>query len=295
MVYFFSQYLYFMRRPSLSIIIPTFNRGELLKRAVQSVVRQSLPCDEIIVVDDGSTDNTRDIIATFKSEGVPLHYHYQENKGPAAARNLGIKKSVGEYIGFLDSDDHFHRKKLERQFAELCRNKEYLISHTYEKWYRRGVHLNQKKIHIPRHGMIFDHCLQLCAVGMSTVLMKRKLFDYVGLFDEFFRCCEDYDFWLRVSCKYPFLLIPERLTIKEGGREDQLSCQYRVGMDRLRVRAIENLLREQVLSESQRKLAILELIKKAQIYGAGCKKHNNSKEADHYFYLAEKYRKKLNG
>ena len=278
---------------SLSIIIPTFNRAERLKKAIQSVLRQSQPCNEIIVVDDGSCDATRKVVEEFENRNTPLKYYYQENKGPAAARNLGIEKSECDFIAFLDSDDHFHKKKIEKQYCELQKNSDYLISHTYEKWYRRGVHLNQKKIHIPRHGMIFDHCLQLCAVGMSTVMVRKELFDKVGLFDESFRCCEDYDFWLRVSYRYPFLLVPEKLTIKEGGREDQVSCQYRVGMDKLRVYAIEKLLKDKVLDEPQTVLAIEELIKKAQIYGSGCKKHGNIQEADFFLNLAKRYKTKF--
>ena len=278
---------------SLSIIIPTFNRAERLKKAIQSVLKQSQPCDEIIVVDDGSCDATRKVVEEFENRNTPLKYYYQKNKGPAAARNLGIEKSECDFIAFLDSDDHFHKNKIEKQYCELQKNNDYLISHTYEKWYMRGVHLNQKKIHIPMHGMIFDHCLQLCAVGMSTVMVRKELFDKVGLFDESFRCCEDYDFWLRVSYRYPFLLVPEKLTIKEGGREDQVSCQYRIGMDKLRVYAIEKLLEDKVLDEPQTVLAIEELIKKAQIYGSGCEKHGNIQEADFFLNLAKRYKTKF--
>ncbi len=273
----------------ISVIIPTFNRVDYLKRAIFSVQRQSAQCQEIVVVDDGSTDSTQDFILQLAKKDKRIKYLFQENNGPAAARNLGIKNCSGDYIAFLDSDDHWHKRKLEVQYKRLFQAKEYLISHTYEKWFRRGVHLNQKKIHIPRDGDIFEHCLQLCAVGMSTVMVKRELFELVGYFDETMRCCEDYDLWLRVSCNYNFLLIPEKLTIKEGGREDQVSYQYRIGMDKLRIKALQKLISSNELSSSQYKFASQELVKKAQIFGKGCVKHNNLEEGQYYLNLAKKF------
>lgn len=273
----------------VSVIIPTFNRVDYLQRAVESVLKQSVPCHEIIVVDDGSTDATKDFVFNIAQKDRRIKYFFQENKGPAAARNLGIQKSKCDYIAFLDSDDHWHKKKLEIQYSQLSQNSNFFISHTYEKWFRRGKHLNQKKIHIPRDGNIFDHCLQICAVGMSTVMVKRELFDLIGYFDEMLRCCEDYDFWLRTSCRYQFLLVPERLTIKEGGRDDQVSYQYRVGMDKLRIASLLKLISNDQLNSSQKQLAVEELVKKAQIYGKGCVKHNNLEEGHYYLKLAENF------
>lgn len=273
----------------VSVIIPTFNRVTYLERALLSVQKQSASCSEIIIVDDGSTDSTKNYVLKKTARDSRIKYFFQENKGPAAARNLGILKSKYNYIAFLDSDDHWHKKKLDIQYNNLFQNKEYLISHTFEKWFRRGKHLNQKKIHIPRNGNVFDHCLQLCAVGVSTVMAKKELFDSIGYFDETMRCCEDYDFWLRVSCKEPFLLISERLTIKEGGRDDQVSYQYRVGMDRLRIEALLKLIHSDDLSSLQKRLVTEELVKKAQIYGNGCVKHSNLEEGNYYLNLAEKY------
>ncbi len=275
----------------ISVVIPTFNRVELLKRALRSVVKQTLQCSEIIVVDDGSTDSTLCFLNELLCSGkIVLKVIRQGSAGPAAARNAGIKCAANEYIAFLDSDDHWHKRKIELQYKVFVENPEYMISHTKEKWLRRGVHLNQKKKHIPRQGNIFDHCLQLCAVGMSTVMVKKALFQKVGLFDESLHCCEDYDFWLRVSCKFPFLLIDTPLTVKEGGREDQISWIFRLGMDRMRIYAIKNIIDSKTLSEEQCLLAVDELGKKCTVFGRGCIKHGKNETGEYYLELAELYK-----
>ena len=272
----------------VSVIIPTYNREKLLHRALRSVIQQRLSCDEIIVVDDGSVDDSRGVVQQIASQSaVKVRYIYQENKGPAAARNRGIKEAKFEYLAFLDSDDHWQKKKLTLQVEALNQNPGYLISHTGERWLRRGKHLNQKKKHQPGHGDIFQHCLQLCAVGMSTVMVQKTFFEHVGLFNEDLRCCEDYDLWLRSSCRVPFLLVDQPLTVKEGGRDDQVSFQYRVGMDKLRILSIKDLLDTQILSQEQESLAFLELRRKSLVYGRGCVKHGRAEEGKTYLNLAD--------
>jgi glycosyltransferase involved in cell wall biosynthesis len=278
----------------ISVIIPTYNRAGFLGRALASVKRQTRRCDEIIVVDDGSDDDTRDCVQEFASNClIPLHYICQINKGPAAARNLGIKSAKHSYLTFLDSDDHWNKKKLDLQYKALEANPEILISHTKERWLRRGEHLNQKKIHQPGNGDIFKHCLQLCAVGMSTVMVRKELFNTIGIFNEAFRCCEDYDLWLRVSSQFPFFLIDTPLTVKEGGREDQVSYQYRIGMDRLRIAAILDLLKKGALREEQIKWTLEELQRKCQVYGMGCLKHEREQEGESYLDIEKWSRKCL--
>jgi glycosyltransferase involved in cell wall biosynthesis len=275
----------------ISVIIPTYNRVQLIGRALDSVLGQTAKCSEIIVIDDGSTDGTFDFLNELTSiSEIPLKILQQGNKGPAAARNCGIKYAKNEYIAFLDSDDHWYKRKIKTQFKVLTENPEYLISHTKEKWLRRGIYLNQKKKHIPRHGNIFDHCLELCGVGMSTVMVKKSLFDQVGLFDETLRCCEDYDFWLRVSCKFPFYLIELPLTVKEGGRDDQVSCIYRIGMDRIRIYAMKKIIDSKILDEKQHYLALEQLIRKCTVFGKGCLKHGKRESGTYYLELAESYK-----
>ncbi len=273
---------------SVSVIIPTLNRANYLQRAVQSVYLQKNFNGEIIIIDDGSTDSTTEVVAGMKCN-FPIIYRYIENCGPAAARNLGVELSSFQILAFLDSDDHWQKNKITKQLNLLELNPNYNICHTGEKWLRRGEHLNQKNIHKPRHGYIFDHCLQLCAVGMSTVLMKRRLFEEIGGFDVTLPCCEDYDLWLRISRKHPFLLVSDALTIKEGGREDQVSYKHRIGMDKYRIYAIIKLLDEKVLNNDQSKKALDTLQKKCEVYGQGCIKYGRVDEGKYYLGVAEKY------
>ncbi|MCI5137250.1 MAG: glycosyltransferase family 2 protein, partial [Candidatus Electrothrix sp. AR1] len=129
----------------ISVIIPTFNRAEFLEQAIDSVLDQSLACGEILIVDDGSTDATSEIVRRISgSAKVPISYLYQENKGASAARNKGIVEARYEFLCFLDSDDRWAPRKLELQLEAMEEQPHYLISHTREIWYRQGVRVNQK-------------------------------------------------------------------------------------------------------------------------------------------------------
>jgi len=267
----------------ISVIIPTYNRREFLARAIDSVLDQGWRDFELIVVDDGSTDETARSVASY---GGRVRYLYQENRGPAAARNTGVRAAEGEFIAFLDSDDRFAPEKLAVQQAAMAARPEYLISHTDEIWYRRGELLHQKKKHFRPHGFIFGECLKLCVVGMSTVMLRREFFEKVGYFDEELPCCEDYDLWLRASVSLPFLKVDRPLTIKAGGRPDQVSVRFRAGMDQFRIRAMVKLLGQQDLSDEQRQLARQELACKCRIFGNGCVKHGRPEEGRYYLELA---------
>ena len=277
-----------MPQPStpVSVIIPTHNRADFLARAVDSVLAQTYGNFELIVVDDGSTDHTPQLLSAYGRDVIMVR---QENRGPAAARNLGIRQARHPLLAFLDSDDRFAPEKLALQVKAMEAAPGVLISHTQEIWYRNGSHLNQKKIHAKGHGDIFARSLRLCVVGMSTVMASRDLFRQVGLFDEELPCCEDYDLWLRASLHTPFLLVDRPLTLKEGGRPDQVSVRFRLGMDRFRIRSLEKLLAGPVLDPFRRRLACAELARKARIYGNGCLKHGRGEEGRRFLALAEEY------
>jgi glycosyltransferase involved in cell wall biosynthesis len=268
----------------VSVIIPTYNREPFLQKAINSVLAQTYQYFELIVVDDGSEDNTEKLVENCSPDIV---YIRQENKGPAAARNRGVQAARYNLLAFLDSDDWFAENKLEVQTGTMQKNPAYQISHTQETWYRNGRILNQKKRHQKNNGDIFNQSLVLCAVGMSTVLMHRDIFERYGLFDEDYPCCEDYEFWLRVSAKQKFLLIDQPLTLKDGGRDDQVSTIYRVGMDKFRIQAIMKMLASGSLSEKQKDSAMAELQRKCTIYGAGCIKHGRFEEGRYYLDLLE--------
>ena len=272
----------------VSVIIPTYNRSKRLLKALASVARQrDLPA-EVIVVDDGSSDETRQDVVLFKeAHPLNLRYHFQANKGPAAARNSGIRMARGSCLAFLDSDDEWHRDKLTVQYEALRTNPDYLVSHTMERWFRNGEHLNQKKHHLPRHGDIFTHALRLCCVGMSTVMARQELFQRHGVFNEALRCCEDYEYWLRVGAFEKFYLVEKRLTVKHGGRPDQVSNLFRVGMDRFRIQALAELLGVSSLKRHQRAALRKELERRCTIYARGCSRHGKEEEAWFYYQLAE--------
>ncbi|MHB1227366.1 MAG: glycosyltransferase family 2 protein [Desulfurivibrionaceae bacterium] len=270
----------------VSVIIPTHNRAGFLAQAIDSVLAQSYANFELIVVDDGSSDETQALLASYGKSLISLR---QENRGPAAARNAGIRAARHPLLAFLDSDDQFARNKLALQVAAMEAQPEVLISHTQETWFRNGRHLNQKKRHAKAGGDIFARSLALCVVGMSTVMARRELFGRVGLFDESFPCCEDYELWLRASAAHPFLLVDAALTVKHGGREDQVSVRFQTGMDSFRIRAMEKLLADIPLTPEQSRLAREELVRKAVLYGNGCLKHGRREEGQRCLSLAARY------
>jgi len=204
----------------ISVIIPTYNRKNTLPRAVESVLNQTYKPVEIIIVDDGSTDGTKE----WFSEMYPLvHYIYQVNSGVSLARNTGINSARGDWIALLDSDDEWLPDKLELQVKLLQNNAELRFCHTNEIWIRNGVRINQMKKHQKYGGNIFKKCLDICRISPSSSLFHTSVIKDVGLFDESLDVCEDYDLWLRITAKYPVLFLDQPLIKKFGGHTDQLS------------------------------------------------------------------------
>ena len=262
---------------TVSVVIPTFNREGFIEQCVVSALQQSKKPDEVIVVDDGSSDKTWDVLRTLgfsdsKEERNSLRYIFQRNKGVSAARNQGIKAAKFRYIAFLDSDDLWLEKKLEKQISSLeSQSIRYRLSHTNEIWVRNGVRVNAHLKHEKNGGDIFIQCLKLCCISPSSSLVDRSVFDDFGFFDENLPACEDYDFWLRFCAFEDVHFVNEHLLIKNGGHDQQLSKKH-WGMDRFRVTALENLLKNQSLSEFKRKETIKELIFKLQVLIDGGRK-----------------------
>ena len=270
---------------SISVVIPTYNRAVLLKRALDSVLAQTLPVDEVIIVNDGSTDNTSSML---KSRYPEVNLIEQNNQGVSAARNTGIVAARHDWIALLDSDDVWHQNKLEKQIQELNNAPDYLICHSNEIWIRNGVRIKQMSKHKKMGGYIFQHCLPLCAISPSAVIIHRLLFDEIGLFDETLPACEDYDLWLRLCSRYPVLYIEEALITKYGGHDDQLSRQY-WGMDRFRIQALNKIISTATLNDVDHDAAIKMMRSKINIYLAGAKKHDNTEHVDDFKQLLAKY------
>ncbi|MGE0084820.1 MAG: glycosyltransferase [Desulfococcaceae bacterium] len=273
-----------MHSKSVSVIIPAYNRSLMLREAVDSVLNQDYPDFEIIVVDDGSADDTPEMLASY---GDKITVIRQPNRGVSAARNRGIAAAKGELIAFLDSDDLWLPGKLTKQAEFFHAHPEALICQTEEIWIRRGKRVNPKNRHKKLSGLIFEPSLHLCLVSPSAVMMRGSLFEKVGLFDENLPACEDYDLWLRISRQYPVFLMDTPLIVKRGGHADQLSAAP--GLDQYRIASIRKLLDSGDLTEDQRVAAIAVLKEKCAIYAAGCLKRGKVDEAGYFRKLAEMY------
>ncbi len=269
--------------PSVTVVITTHNRARLVVEAVESVLAQTVTDFELIVIDDGSTDDTALLLDPYKDR---LSYHRQENSGPSSARNRGIEIAGGSLIAFLDSDDLWHPEKLLRQVDYLQLHPEFPLCYTDEIWIRGGRRVNQGKRHRKYGGWIFDKILPLCLISPSSVLLRRSLFDDVGMFDESLPACEDYDLWIRIACRYPVGFIPQPLIVKRGGRSDQLS-KIVGSLDKYRVKSLLKLLESDALDDEQRHLALLHLREKSRVYGMGCVKRGRVEEGNYYLGLAD--------
>ena len=269
--------------PRVTVIIPTYNRAGCLREAVDSVLAQNFRDFELIVVDDGSTDDTPRLLQEY---GEAIRVFRQENRGVSAARNAGIAVSRGALIAFLDSDDLWLQGKLARQVEFFKAHADALICQTEEIWVRNGRRVNPGKRHRKRGGMIFEPSLDLCLVSPSAVMVRRELFQCVGFFDEGLPACEDYDLWLRVSSRYAVHLIDIPLIVKRGGHPDQLSRT--AGLDKFRISAIVKLLGSDRLSIEQRRAAVRTLKRKCTVYAGGCRKRGRMTEAEHFEQLAQK-------
>ena len=263
----------------ISVIIPTFNRTILLKRALNSVISQTFPPAEIIVVDDGSTDRSSEQM--IRRIFPQVKYIWQPNKGVSNARNRGLKEAGGEWLAFLDSDDEWLPKKLNCQRLALQHRPQFRMCHSDEIWIRHGQRVNPMKKHVKQGGAIFYHCLPRCVISPSAVLIHRTIFDRVGNFNDSLPACEDYDLWLRICAIYHVLYVPEPLLIKYGGHDDQLSRKY-WGMDRFRIMALENIVNSRNLSLAYRVAALRMLLEKLDIVLKGAKKRNRVNLIDSY-------------
>ena len=260
----------------VSVIIPTYNRKHTLGRAIESIISQTIKPLEIIIVDDGSNDGTREWI---KQEYPFIKYLNQNNSGVSASRNRGIFSANGNWIAFLDSDDEWIPEKLERQLSILSSDKEAVFCHTNEIWIRNGTRVNQMRKHEKYGGYIFEKCLDMCRISPSSSIIKKEVFDHIGYFDESLIVCEDYDLWLRIAAHYKILFLDQPLIKKYGGHVDQLS-RVKGGIEKYRIQSLEKILSSESLNISQFNSAKEILIKKLNIYANGVRKRKRVKELD---------------
>ncbi len=273
----------------ISVIIPTHNRASILARALDSVLAQTLQPREIIVVDDGSEDDTTTLLAR---DYPACRYLHQPNRGVSSARNLGIANAKGDWIALLDSDDAWLPEKLALQAKALDENPGLRICHTEEIWIRNGIRVNPMRKHTKQGGRIFQRCLPLCVISPSSVVLHQSLFAEYGDFDTSLPACEDYDLWLRLCAHEEVLFIEQHLTVKYGGHADQLSRRH-WGMDRFRVHALEKILQSTRLNEADRHAALGVLVEKTGILAQGAEKRSQHDRAAQYRRLQSHYRAQL--
>ncbi len=263
----------------ISVVIPVHDRRALVGRAIRSVLSQTLPPVDVVVVDDGSSDG----VAAWLPNAFPsvTVLRLDENRGVSHARNRGVERARGDWIAFLDSDDEWLPDKLERQAGALRGAAPSPLCHTDEIWIRRGVRVNPCRHHAKRGGDIFLDCLPRCVVSPSAALVDRAVLALLGGFDESLPACEDYDLWLRMAARWPLCYVDAPLVIKHGGHEDQLSRRY-PAMDRFRVAALEKLLGDDALPSERRRAVLETLLGKLKILAAGARKRGRHAQADEW-------------
>jgi glycosyltransferase involved in cell wall biosynthesis len=269
--------------PEVSVIIPTYNRRAMVREAIDSALAQTATVFELIVVDDGSSDGTGEELARL---GDSIRVERIANRGPAAARNRGVSIARATLIAFLDSDDLWSPAKLESQLAFMRENPGCAVSQTSEIWIRNGRRVNPGLRHRKRAGDFFAESLRTCLVSPSAVLMRKRLFESVGGFDEDMAAAEDYDLWLRILADHEVGLLDEPLVTRRGGHPDQLSSAT-PAIDRFRILALTKLLANDHL-DSERRLATTDaLVEKCRIYAAGLARRGKIEAARLYEWFAD--------
>ena len=268
----------------LDVIIPTYNRASLVKRAIDSVLKQTHKLFTIHVVDDGSTDDTQELLSQYRNHPQVIT-HLIENGGVSRARNYGVNVSKDNWICFLDSDDEWIPQKLEKQILFLGQHPEIEFVHSEEIWVRNGVRVNPKIKHSKESNDLFKRSLEFCLISPSTVMMKRSLFMKYGPFEEEFQVCEDFDLWNKILAHEEVGYLPDYLALKYGGHEDQLSTKY-FAMDYWRIKSLVKLFYSNI-TDDQKFLIQDVLRRKSEILLKGYQKHQNMNHFEEIKKLVE--------
>ena len=198
--------------PEISIILPTYNRAHLLSRAIDSVLNQTYQNFELIIIDDGSSDDTTKIISDYKSPYIK-YIKFKKNKGANIARNIGIQSARGKYIAFQDSDDKWHEGKLEKQIDIIKSNLNNVQIVFSSFWYIESGGRKYSPINADylKSSHIKNEIIKNNFIAMSSALIERKCFDENGLLDESLSRYQDWELFIRFSQYYDFKFINEPL------------------------------------------------------------------------------------
>ena len=232
--------------PRMSIVIPSFNTSRFAREAVRSALGQSIGAVEVIVVDDGSTDDT--LSRVLEIDDPRLTVLAQTNCGPSAARNRGIAMASAPFIGFLDSDDVWHPRKAEAQLERMGQDRRIGLTFSYSAYIDEQGRPVQGLLRSPKHHPTAREMVKRNHLGNgSNAILRRECFAQAGVFDESLRFCEDWEFWVRVAGKsdYSFALVPEVLTAYRLRRDSAMMTD--TAMDRLAFDG-ENAIRKFTLS-----------------------------------------------
>jgi len=207
--------------PLVSVLMPTYNREKYLPEAIESVLNQTYTTFELLIVDDGSTDDTEEAVKPYLSDRR-VKYYYKSNGGQSSGRNFGFQRSRGSYICFLDSDNKWLPNKLELCVCAAIKNPE------YDVFYGDNIAIDSKgkelhKVTMKRYsGIITAELLKDNFVTINTSMLSRECYETMGGLNENFLRAPDYEFWLRLSTRYKFFYIPEYMAFYRI-MEDQIS------------------------------------------------------------------------
>lgn len=263
---------------SFAAIIPTYNREATILRAIHSITQQTIRPQTLVVIDDGSIDQTEELVtAWIRVERPPFKVIFEKtsNRGVSAARNLGVQLADSDWLAFLDSDDEWLPNKIEKQ---LPLSETFPMVHGEENWIRNGVRVQAPRKYLKSGGRVFNRCVDLCFISPSSVLIERKLFERMNGFREDFPVCEDYELWLRIAAQYEVGFTSEPVLNKYGGHGDQLSMRFR-GMDYFRAKALRPFLEQRDLSREEQMHAAKTLLQKCEILLGGYAKYDNMTRA----------------
>lgn len=245
-------------KPAVSVIIPTYNHGRFIERAIDSVLVQGVPC-EVIVIDDGSTDDTQERLVRY---GDRIRVVRQPNRGLAATRNAGIGMATADLIAFLDADDEWLPGKLVRQIATLDAHPEIaLVSGNAENVDENGNSLGRGSASL--HGNVVKELLRLNAIVVSSVVIRRSVATEIdGPFIQDFSSCEDWILWLRVAARHPIVVLPDvlvRYSIMPGSMARSNRARYKMAFATLRALEISDPVLGPFLASQKRYLRVADL------------------------------------
>lgn len=207
---------------TVSVVIPTYNRAEVLPRAIDSVLDQTYDDFKIIVVDDGSTDNTEDVVTSYSDDRVKYVF-FEDNKGANTARNEGVRRSQGEYISFLDSDDEFHPNHLEK-VVDALKSSSSGVGGVFTSFKIVNSHKTTNISNSPDEKIKLEDIVSGNIVGgFSAVTVRKAAFTTVGLLDEEMLSSQDYEFFIRLLCDYSLLGISETLLTYHTDSKQRIS------------------------------------------------------------------------